>query len=255
MDGQKPTIAFFGATGGCANSCLVLALRAGYCCTALARNPTKLRDLLRQREIPESTIADNLIITTGDVTDIEPVKETLLSNGGPVNFIVCGIGGKPSFENPLRPTLDNPSICQDGMRTILAASRSLAVAETAGKPSLIVVSTTGISGHVRDFPLVMLPLYHWMLKVPHEDKKVMERLIREEMEKPAGERGIQNCSVIRPSLLTDGKEDGLENVQVGFEEAPAVGYTISRKQVGRWMFENLVCKDSEYVGKVVAITV
>lgn len=220
----------------------------------MARNPTKLRDLLRHREVPESTIADNLTITTGDVTDIEPVKKTLVCNGRPVKFIVCGIGGKPSFENPLRPTLDNPSICQDAMRTILAASRTLVATETASKPSLIVVSTTGISGHVRDVPLVMLPMYHWMLKVPHEDKKVMERLACEEMEKPVGERGIQNYSIVRPSLLTDGEGDGLENVRAGFEEAPAVGYTISRKQVGRWMFENLVCQESEYVGKVVAIT-
>ena len=200
-------------------------------------------------------MADKLIITTGDVNDIEPVKETLLCNGGLVNYIVCGVGGKPSFENPLRPTLDNPTICQDAMRTILAACRTLTANKTISKPSMVVVSTTGISDLVRDVPLVMLPLYHWMLKAPHEDKRVMERLIREEIEKQADERGIQNCSVIRPSLLTDGEGDGLENVQVGFEESPVVGYTISRKQVGRWIFENLVCKDSKYVGKVVSITV
>lgn len=218
----------------------------------MARNPEKLRGLLQQRQVSEYILANNLIVVTGSVTDTRAVKDTLVYANRPVDFIISGIGGRPSFENPLQPSLDNPTICQDAIRAILTATtRERLMADK--KPSLVVISTTGISQHGRDVPLLMLPLYHWALKVPHDDKAGMELMIREEMVKHVDKRGIQSCTVVRPSLLTNG-EGGLENVRVGLEETPAVGYTISRSQVGRWIFENLLSRQSEYVGKVVTIT-
>lgn len=218
----------------------------------MARNPEKLRELLQQRQVPESTIADSLVVITGSVTDTGAVKDTLLYKNLPVDFIISGIGGRPSFENALQPSLDNPTICQNAIRSILTVAPQEPLMSDS-KPLLIVISTTGISQYGRDVPLIMLPLYHWALKVPHRDKAGMELLIREEMVKPIEKRGIQSCTVVRPSLLTNG-EGGLEDVRVGLEETPAVGYTISRSQVGRWIFENLLSRHSEYVGKVVAIT-
>lgn len=62
--------------------------------------------------------------------------------------------------------------------------------------------------------------------------------------------------IVRPSLLTNGKALGGTKIRVGTEERPAVGYTISREDVGRWVFENLVRGDQGpgYVGKKVIIT-
>ncbi len=61
--------------------------------------------------------------------------------------------------------------------------------------------------------------------------------------------------VVRASLLTDGKARGGEKVRVGVEEKPAVGYTISRGDVGLWVFENLVLGEGgKYVGQKVSIT-
>lgn len=81
-----------------------------------------------------------------------------------------------------------------------------------------------------------------------------------EIAKPAGERAIENFVIIRPSLLTDGKRLGLKKIRVGeeSEEAvkPAVGYTISREDVGGWIFDELVSGDGEkrFAGKMVSLT-
>lgn len=131
----------------------------------MARSPTKLQELLHQRQVPESIIADNLVIIRGNVTDIDAVKKVLQYKDHAVNFIVCGIGGRPSFAKPLKPTLDNPTICQDAIRTILAAAGTQGLPQYDRKPSLAVISTTGLSEHGRDFPFVMIPLYHWALQV------------------------------------------------------------------------------------------
>ena len=106
----------------------------------------------------------------------------------------------------------------------------------------------------------MIPLYHWMLAVPHKDKKAMEDLLLAEMAKPVQERAIEDFVIIRPSLLTDGKRLGTEKVRVGEEgketAKPAVGYTISRDDVGGWIFDEIVkgAGGKKFGGKMVSIT-
>lgn len=75
------------------------------------------------------------------------------------------------------------------------------------------------------------------------------------MEKAIAEQ-TDRFVIVRPSLLTNGKALGGTKIRTGTEERPAVGYTISREDVGRWMFENLVRGDAgaRYVGKKVIIT-
>ena len=87
----------------------------------------------------------------------------------------------------------------------------------------------------------------------------MENRLLAEMAKPADQRAIGNFVVVRPSLLTDSARLGADKVRVGEEteeEAkPAVGYTISREDVGGWMFEKIVKGDRQkYAGKMVTIT-
>lgn len=74
----------------------------------------------------------------------------------------------------------------------------------------------------------MIPMYHWMPKVPHEDMKIMEMLIQGEMAKPVGEHGIDEYTIVRPSLLTEGKGDGPKKIKAGVEDKPAAGYAIAR---------------------------
>ncbi|RAK95974.1 NAD(P)-dependent oxidoreductase [Aspergillus ibericus CBS 121593] len=252
VDKQQLTVAFFGATGGCVKACLVLALQAGYHCTALARTPSKLQDLLLKNKVSESTIVNYLTITEGNVTDLNAVQQTLNANGRPVDLIISGIGGKPRFDRGFKPTLDNPTVCQDATRTILAAAQSC-----PRKPRLVVISTTGLSNK-RDVPVMMMPLYHWLLKVPHEDKQVMENQIVAEVQKPVAERAIDNYLIIRPSFLVDGDGDGLAKLKIGSDTKPAIGYAICRCDVGLWIFEHAIRKawesDSPYWGQMVSLT-
>ena len=74
------------------------------------------------------------------------------------------------------------------------------------------------------------------------------------MEKTIVER-TDNFVIIRPSLFTSGKARGGDKLRVGNEEKPAVGYTISREDVGLWIFENLVQGDgASYAGQKVSLT-
>lgn len=192
-----------------------------------------------------------------------------------VDIILSGLGSVPVLNglNPLRPiTIADPTICQDGMKAIFDALHRVQTDGKAKKPLLIAISTTGVSSRGRDVPLAMTPLYHWLLAAPHEDKKAMEMVVVDAMTSPSSSAqspaptvptGIRGYVIIRPSLLTDGQMRGREKVRAGWEvenkteekPSPAVGYTISRADVGNWIYEELIGKDGDgWVGRMVTLT-
>ncbi|MCJ1249459.1 hypothetical protein MMC30_006683 [Trapelia coarctata] len=233
----------------------------------VVRSTAKLQKLLRERGVSDNTVSTHLTIIEGNVKDPAAVTETETVQrepGHPVDIIISGVGGTPTFTpNPLRPGLDDPTICQDATATLLSALRLLS---SLARPLLVVISSTGISDAGRDFPLVMVPLYHWMLAVPHKDKKEMERMLVREMAHSGPEQPvIRGYIAVRPSLLTDGPRLSVEKIRVGTEDgngagaaAPAVGYTISRADVGGWIFDKVICEREgereQWVGKMVSIT-
>lgn len=89
-----------------------------------------------------------------------------------------------------------------------------------------------------------------MLKVPHEDKVIMEDDLVN-----SGE----TFTVVRASLLVDGESK--KPVRVGIEdpksgrESKAIGYTISREDTGRWIAENVILTAKEtYKNKIAMVT-
>lgn len=258
MNDKGPSVAFFGATGDCAGYCLAAALQGGFKCSALARSPEKLINSLSAKGVDRQAIDAQLHIVSGNVKDEEALKRTLRPNGERiVDQIVSGIGGTPvtqwSLTKPV--TLNDPTICQDAGKTILQALEGL---KSDKKPFFINVSTTGIppNGCPRDVPLFFVPLYHWLLAVPHADKKVLEDNLASHMKIPKDERAIQGYVNVRPSLLMDGEAKGVQSLREGVDKKPAVGYTIRRQDVGRWMFERLVKQGvkAEWVNQGVTIT-
>lgn len=168
------------------------------------------------------------------------------------------LGGLPKFTpNPLRPTLDDPDVCKSSMSTVLATVKVIFSDPTyrqRSRPLLTAISTTGMSAK-RDIPVAMIPLYHWMLGAAHADKKVME----EDIEKAKGEGVLRDFVIVKPSLLVGEKKLGKEKIRIGLEGEgvfePAIGYTISREDVGGFIFEEVVDKqDAQYFGKKVSIT-
>ena len=251
----NPTIAFFGATGGCANACLVHTLKAGHSVAALARTPSKLKKQLLSQGVSEETLASQLLVVEGDALDAHAVNRTLTAGGdkGFVSTIVSGLGGAPKLQfdwwHPLQLfTLDNPTICGDATKTLLTALQQLYTERpslASAKPVATFISTTGISRGPEDVPFWSRFFYHQVLAVPHIDKKNMEELYRKNMsESNPGKVLFRSIVGIRPTLLT-GTESindavGLQKIRAGTEEKPAIGYTIRRADVGHWIFENVI---------------
>jgi nucleoside-diphosphate-sugar epimerase len=243
------TILFLGSTGGSGFSTLRRSIAAGHSCIALCRTPSRLT-----HKLPESQRkAPNLRIEQGNVVDRDTLTRCLVRPGNPaslVDAIVFTIGGAFSFSSMGN---DQPHVCEDGMKALVAAlgdARSKLGA--TGNPAIIAVSTTGMSEHGRDYPASLWPIYGIMLKQPHKDKTAMETLM-------VGSGAP--FTIVRASLLTDGVESN-KPIRVGVEdpkehklESKEVGYTISREDVGKWIFDNLIATDGRmWKDKVVSIT-
>lgn len=236
--------------------------------------------MLKKNEISTELISKHLTIVQGNSKDSVKVTEALKVNNVVADMILSGVGGVPVFKpNPLRPTLDDPTICQDTVSTILKALRDLhsdpdsdssqdkKKKKKKKKPTLVVISSTGISDYGRDVPLAMIPLYHWLLPIPHKDKKMMEKLLVEEIkggdDDDDASSAIENFVAVRPSFLTNGRALGFGAIRAGIDrqgklDNSAIGYTISRADVGGWIFEGLVedkaGTKSTYLNQFVGIT-
>ncbi|KAH7043700.1 hypothetical protein BKA57DRAFT_495432 [Linnemannia elongata] len=252
-------IAFFGATGGCTNACLVHTLNAGFHATALARTPSKLTDMLLAQGIAQSIIDTQLTIVKGDIADIHAIKAVLTNNSIATTTttgnntvkiasqIISGIGGTPQMRMSLsKPmTIDNPEICATATKNIIQSLQEIYSAHpstTQHRPSITVISTTGVSNVREDVPFGFRTFYHVVLADPHKDKKVMEDLVVANASSTSGV--FRGAVIIRPSLLTGDqnvkKGKGWQKVKVGVEDKPAVGYTIHRADVGQWICEQII---------------
>ncbi|KAK2752111.1 hypothetical protein FQN55_007999 [Onygenales sp. PD_40] len=271
----KPEIthAFIGATGGCMNACLTHTILAGYHTAAIARNPSKLQSLLLSQGIPQSTLDSNLTIIPGDATDIEVVKRLLIpasNNGRMVSNVMSGLGSTPKFQASVtKPvTLDNPHVCENTAKTLVAAIEQLqgAVAEDVEKrnqrrPLVTIISTTGISDGPEDVPFGMRTMYHYVLGTAHEDKKKMEQAVWSKIDKSDPSRGmLRGAIVVRCTLfgggdhlITSGK--GWRALKVGTEREPTLGFSIQRADIGEWIFEEVVKTGGEkWVNEKVTLT-
>ena len=199
--------------------------------------------MLLAKGIAQDTLDNCLRVVQGDVRDAAAVTSTLVRDGNAATFVLSGIGMIPGWNADTR-------VCQDATRSILDALRALRLPTDAPKPFMVAISTTGITSGPRDVPLLFMPLYHVALAAPHRDKRVMEDLVTQ-----ADQEGgpVSGFCLPRPSLLTSGTEPG--TVRVGSEEAPAVGYTISRNDVGKWIFEQCIMGDAHsWSGKKPTLT-
>ena len=210
----------------------------------------------------------HLTVVQGNIKNEADVRKTLTATNSLPDITLFGVGPAPKFQMSLKMpvTADDPEVCQSGLRTLLSALRSLRSQYPSGKRPLIAnISTTGIS-KTRDVPLALGPLYHWVLAVPHIDKKEMEHLLvaaSREADSP-----IRGFTIIRPTLLSDGGMRGIENVKAGWvypdddeeaasegeaEEGPHMGYLISRSDVGNWIYERIINGNGAWNGKCASL--
>jgi hypothetical protein len=225
-----------------------------------------LRD---QYSVPTSTLDAQLTIHPGNIKDPESVAKALIAPDNPyllVNTILFGVGGTPKTQVSIRTpiTIDDPHICESGMRAVQSALENLATQgisrdSDGRKPLIIVISSTGIDPiKNRDIPLAMLPIYTYMLQVPAADKRKMEQLLREDNGKH-----FRDIVIVKGAMFTEAKK-GLQSVKVGWEWAgksegrekapgPHLGYTIGKQDVGEWVFKRAIVEGG-WEGKVVTLT-
>lgn len=250
MTSSPKAIFFLGATGGCAFAALVQSLAAGYKCIALCRDPSRLTAKLS----PEQQ--QQVQIRQGNAHDAEVVRSCLVHPSDPsrlVDHVVSSIGNPMTWEGIIHPDRD---VCSKGMVVLLGVIAELRKQGVTGRPRTVAVSSTGLSEIARDVPLAMVPLYRMILAPAHRDKRGMEAALF-----ASGE----DWTVVRPSALTGG-EGGKRPVRAGLEdpvartvESKAVGYTISREDVGRWVFDNIIDGDKrddggKWVQRVATVT-
>ncbi|KAI6085536.1 NAD(P)-binding protein [Hypoxylon rubiginosum] len=237
------TIAFLGASTGIGLAALTRALAAGHTCIALCRKPSKLSDRFPAAQHP------NLHVVEGNAHDVAAVSRCLSVPDHPqqlVDAVVSSIGGAFVFS---KMTLDDPQVCEKGAATLIEAIAAVRkqqqengnVAAASWRPRVVVVSSSGLARTGRDYPLPMIPMYKWMLKVPHADKRAMEKTIVD------GAAKGYTYTIVRPSLLVDDAAPTRE-VRVGIDDDFVVGYTISRDDTGRWMYESLL-QDGDKIGR------
>ncbi|KAG0043306.1 hypothetical protein BGZ83_011553 [Gryganskiella cystojenkinii] len=258
-------IAFFGATGGCTNAALVHALNADFHATALARTPSKLVAMLLEQGIPQTKIDSQLTIIKGDIASVSDIKAVLFHKDQLTSQIISGVGGTPRTQLSLKTPFifDHPEICAtatnniiQGLKEIYAAFPTTAIY----KPSIVVISTTGVSDMRQDVPFGFRTFYHVALAVPHKDKKVMEEIVTlASAPTTASGQIFGGAVVVRPSLLTGDHSvktgKGWKKIRVGTEEKPKVGYFISRADVGEWVFhETIKTGGQKFFGQKVTLT-
>lgn len=224
----------------------------------VTRDSAKLRKLLAERDGVDSTAMDRyLTIYEGDAKDRACVAKTVMSpvdKDALVDVIVTGIGAYPTFQWSIRQPfpLTDPTICETFTRTLYSVlGERLQANSTRSKdarPLLVAVSTAGC-GRNRGVPLSLYLPYHYFLSSPLADKVQMEKLL-------LGDKGshIRDFVIMRPLFLTDGEprskrdpgaagwEWGVEPVS-GVRErelGPRASVTVSRKEVGQWIFENAI---------------
>ena len=274
MPDTMETILFLGATGGVTNAILVNALNHApptTHCVALVRTPSKLRDLLEAQKIsPERLSPSRLTILIGNAIDQKAVREALLFRPPGSNdterphlptAIVTGIGGTPgltfNFCTPLQIVkLDNPNLCTDAAKTLVAALKEIYECvpseqrSSIKRPRLVFISTTGVTRGPEDVPLLMRFFYHQTLAVPHKDKKEMENVYRSEYITTGNQdAAFQSVTGIRPTLLTGGTGaqalgtgKGWQAVKAGTESRPALGMSIARVDVGQWVWVQVLSR-------------
>lgn len=247
MSSALSTVAFLGATGDCAGFCLANALKAGHQCVALARTPAKLTTSLQSKGVSEAALK-NLDIVQGDIRDQKAVERALQVHGQVADIIVTAVGSVPKLEWSLTSPIGvvDSTLCGDGAEVLAAALSALQPSKT---PQLVAVSTTGITQgkQPRDVPLPYVPLYHWLLHVPHIDKANMEATLR---------KASPGFIAVKPTLLFDGPSRGITKLRVGTNDQPALGYGIRRSEVGEWMYDSLIARQAKpgYLGKGISLT-
>jgi hypothetical protein len=152
--------------------------------------------------------------------------------------------------------------------------------ELSTSPKFIAITSIGLTPDAHDnLPLLLKPLYRYLLAGPHADKLGAERLLAhcsgkdwtdeepspEIMSGPLGNwsdreglpsKGtLKDIVIIRPAVLTDGKckGDAGKATYRASEQYLSSGYRVSRRDVAHFICTDLIKNWSKWNGRAVHI--
>ncbi|KIY64796.1 hypothetical protein CYLTODRAFT_424897 [Cylindrobasidium torrendii FP15055 ss-10] len=198
------------------------------------------------------------------------------SSTSPVDLVVFTIGTLPNISITKGIVMDIPNlVTQCYLNVVCTIPRH-------ANPKLVVISSCGLTkhGHKVALPLLLKPMYSWLLAAPHKDKLGMERAVaysagwswdnadgdaadmlgpdwqaRKGLPAPGT---LKNILVLRPALFTDGPciadsgKNGKAPYRVTIGEELR-GWTISRKDVAHFISVAVTEKWDEYKDNIVNI--
>jgi hypothetical protein len=186
------------------------------------------------------------------------------------------LGGTPSFRLTQGFVITPANLVTQALiNTLCTMPQSMSL------PKIITISSTGLTktSHA-SLPLLLKPIYGYLLASPHRDKVGTERVIAhcagwkwnskvdgepsedimgkawtERPNLPAPGSLSKNVLVVRPALLTDGicKADTAGKKAYRVAEPDIKGWTVSRKDVAHFVVDAVQNRWDEYAGKCVSI--
>ncbi|WWC62500.1 uncharacterized protein I303_105096 [Kwoniella dejecticola CBS 10117] len=204
-------------------------------------------------------------IIKGDATNEGDVKK--LFQVGQVDLVVSTIGASPSI-GLTGIKIDQPDLCTRGSVAMLHVLQELTY-----QPRVIVTSSMGIGEAHKDMPLTMRLLYSWLLDKPHQDKMSLEYLFHRSSKTLANltsshdtppetllsRTAIESTTpdflneviIVRPAMMpTEEPFDALKTPSKGYRVEEGLRcYTILRSDVGRFISEQCLPGQNEWVNK------
>ncbi|TPX69380.1 hypothetical protein SpCBS45565_g02412 [Spizellomyces sp. 'palustris'] len=256
----------FGASRGCGLEAAFELLTSGHDVTLFLRNVNVIESHPRVQSLPVDQ-RSRLHTVKGDAFVKEDVEGAFDSIGSDLGTVLFSIGGKPSFANPLAPKLEPAEVCERGIGVVLPVLKAYGE-EYGVQPRLVVVSSSGLGtvGHA-ELPLIMKPMYSWLLKEPHADKEKLEAhvyhaaglthpdatidqstqtsLHTQSLPQPGW---LKEFVIVRPAFLTDGP--CTQNYRA---DEHLKTYTISRADIGHFIGKACVGEGCTWVNKAVTV--
>ncbi|KAL1721720.1 hypothetical protein EV715DRAFT_194537 [Schizophyllum commune] len=251
-------------------------LDAGATVTFLLRNPAVFDE---DEIIKKAVAAGKAFLVKGDGLNQDDVARAWVeaTSHGHVDTLLFTVGGVPKGFSLTKGFIIEPH----NLVTQCLLNTLCTIPKDAPQPRIVVVSSIGLTKRSHSsLPLIFKPLYAHALAMPHRDKLGVERVLAHcaglpwdaSEEEPAddivgagwrerqglpGPGELKQVLIVRPALLTDGeckadkKKEGREPYRA--EEKELGGYTVSRKDVGHFIFKAVTSDWNKYGGKIINV--
>ncbi|KAF9648443.1 hypothetical protein BDM02DRAFT_3096423 [Thelephora ganbajun] len=281
MSLENTTVLVFGGSRNIGYLSSLRLLGHGATVVFLLRNPKTFDD---DAVIKPYLDSGKAIVVNGDALSADDVASAWKKAAqvtGRVDFVIFSVGGTPKITLTHGAVIEPRNLCTQSTLNVLCDMPHL-----EQEPKFIFVSSTGLTKASHEhLPILLKPLYSWLLKPPHVDKLGLERILHHAAGKPWAdpepEADIMNGGVgggvewqsrpglpaagslndwiiVRPALLTSGKCEADKTDKKGkpykiIEGDSYKGYTISRADVAHFIAEEAILHWDQWKGKILAV--